>query len=94
MQIAVFDEIRLPVQDSHGSSDVTDNSILERRFLGSITVPFSAIYSSGRLEGYIKVARPDVLVGYDMVDEDTPPTRREPSLLKRSNNATYIKVRS
>lgn len=48
---------------------------MERRYLGSFSVPFETIYTEGRIEGVFRIDTPPINFGYDHAASGV--TRRE-----------------
>ncbi|XP_071836357.1 coiled-coil and C2 domain-containing protein 2A-like [Apostichopus japonicus] len=79
----VFDEYVVDIlrDDRERGSNVHQR--LERRWLGSVRIPFSTVYFQGRVSGAVKVESPTVLLGYQ---------RSAESVDRGVSNATYLSL--
>lgn len=73
LHINVFDRLQTSskldsIDDPTGSGCITHD---ERRWMGSLSVPFSTIYSSERIEGVFELQGPGHIIGYSR-GKDTP----------------------
>ena len=67
--ISLFDEVYTPA--TGGRTGVNGSGYdVERRFLGSVTVPFSTIYLTGKIDGFFRLETPDVNLGYETGEAD------------------------
>lgn len=74
--LSVYDEVRVPLPrtaTSNATSQVTHYRV-ERRFLGSVKVPFYTLYSSKKasIEASFRVFQPRVALGYVLSPFDMP----------------------
>ena len=68
--ISLFDEVYTPA--TGGRTGVNGSGYdVERRFLGSVTVPFSTIYLTGKIDGFFRLETPDD-AGYTAADRVHP----------------------
>ena len=67
--VSLFDEVRIKQGDASrrgvsGRDAGEQEGLLEQRYLGQLSIPFSTVYKAGRVEGFFKVMTPDVTMGY------------------------------
>ncbi|XP_072045143.1 coiled-coil and C2 domain-containing protein 2A-like isoform X2 [Amphiura filiformis] len=83
----LFDEVLIDMLQDERDRATNIHQRMERRWLGSISMPFSTIYFQNRVSGTFRLNTPSVLLGYD----------RSPDSMSRiqggnQTNATYISV--
>ncbi|XP_071964631.1 coiled-coil and C2 domain-containing protein 2A-like isoform X2 [Antedon mediterranea] len=61
----LFDEVLIDMLQDNRESASTVHRRVERRWLGSIQIPFSTIYFQGKVEGAFRVQAPTSLLGYE-----------------------------
>lgn len=71
LYLNLFDEVSTPT--SSGTSSESEKSIrLERKWLGSLRIPFSTLYLNSKVEGTFCLSVPTILFGYDYESRSTP----------------------
>lgn len=67
LYLNLFDEVSTPIRGGGGGggSDSERSIRLERRWLGSLRIPFSTLYLNSRVEGTFCLSVPPILFGYD-----------------------------
>eukprot|EP01137_Pigoraptor_chileana_P026496 Opistho-2@7843 len=61
----LFDEVVVDILRDDRQRDTNIHQRLERRWLGSLSLPFSTIYQNGRVDGTFQMESPVVLLGYE-----------------------------
>ncbi|KAJ3080242.1 Coiled-coil and C2 domain-containing protein 2A [Rhizoclosmatium hyalinum] len=61
----IFDELLIDIIDDDRVRDVEIHQRRERNWLGSFSMPFTALYEQTRIEGSFHVQIPTVLLGYE-----------------------------
>ena len=65
IHIHLFDEVRVDLNDDEQDRSSHIHQRLEKRWLGSLSIPFSNLYYNTRIEGTFRLHSPSVLLGYD-----------------------------
>ncbi|CAM9781135.1 unnamed protein product, partial [Laminaria digitata] len=65
--ISLFDEVEIDDRGSGGYLDDEASIRREKRFLGSVVLPFQTVYRAGRVEGMLRLDIPPVNLGYDQI---------------------------
>ncbi|XP_038057381.1 coiled-coil and C2 domain-containing protein 2A-like isoform X2 [Patiria miniata] len=79
--IHLFDEVVTDLLEDDRDRGTNIHQRMERRWLGSISMPFTTVYFQGRVSGTFRMEAPMVLLGYDRSSENVNPG---------SANATYL----
>lgn len=84
LYLNLFDEVSTPTKDGN------ERSIrLERKWLGSLRIPFSTLYLNSKVEGTFCLSVPTILFGYDYESRSSPnipsSSARRPSTFGGSN---------
>ena len=61
----LFDEVAAGSMNSSVDNEPTPTSRLERRWLGSLRIPFATLYLNAKIEGTFSLNTPPALMGYD-----------------------------
>lgn len=61
----LFDEVILDDSSLGGHLEGESTERIEKRYLGSFSVPFSTIYTEGRIEGIFRLRTPPIHYGYN-----------------------------
>eukprot|EP00903_Cladosiphon_okamuranus_P014903 g13800.t1 len=65
--ISLFDEVEFDDRGVGGYLDDESSIRKEKRFLGSVVLPFQTVYRAGRVEGVLRLDVPAVNLGYDQI---------------------------
>eukprot|EP00057_Strongylocentrotus_purpuratus_P020191 XP_011674665.1 PREDICTED: coiled-coil and C2 domain-containing protein 2A [Strongylocentrotus purpuratus] len=79
----LFDETVIDLLQDDRDRTTNIHQRLEKRWLGSLSIPFSTIYFQGKVAGAIRVEAPSSLLGYERTRE---------SAGRGAANATYLSV--
>jgi coiled-coil and C2 domain-containing protein 2A len=60
----LFDELLIDVLEDDRERATTRHERIERRWLGSFSIPFSTVYSNTRVDGTFQLSVPPILLGY------------------------------
>ncbi|CAM1295274.1 CC2D2A (predicted) [Pycnogonum litorale] len=61
----VFDEVIIDILEDDRNRDTDVHQRMERRFLGSLRIPFSTVYLNSKVEGTFHLNIPPALLGYE-----------------------------
>ncbi|XP_055354608.1 coiled-coil and C2 domain-containing protein 2A-like [Paramacrobiotus metropolitanus] len=67
LEIHFFDEVAVDVLEDNTLRESHIYQRLDRRWLGSLTFPFSALYTTSKIDGTFTLSSPPVLLGYSTV---------------------------
>ncbi|XP_041483934.1 coiled-coil and C2 domain-containing protein 2A-like isoform X2 [Lytechinus variegatus] len=79
----LFDEVVIDLLQDDRDRTTNIHQRLEKRWLGSLSIPFSTVYFQGKVAGAIRVEAPSSLLGYERTRE---------SAGRGAANATYLSV--
>ncbi|XP_071499381.1 coiled-coil and C2 domain-containing protein 2A-like [Diadema antillarum] len=79
----LFDEVVIDMLQDDRDRGTNVHQRLEKRWLGSLSIPFSTIYFQGKVSGAIRVEAPSTLLGYE---------RSRESAGRGAANATFLSV--
>ena len=65
LHLHLFDEVAIDLIDEEHDRSSHVHQRLERKWLGSLDVPFSSLYHNTRIEGTFRLHSPPVLLGYE-----------------------------
>ena len=66
--ISLFDEVLVDAITDERLRENTIHQRIEKRYLGRIEIPFSTVYLNSKVEGFIPLKSPKVLLGYQPCD--------------------------
>ncbi|XP_022701750.1 coiled-coil and C2 domain-containing protein 2A-like [Varroa jacobsoni] len=66
----ICDQVVVDLQNEDGKDHI--HQILERRWLGTLTIPFSTVYINSKIEGTFRMDSPPVLFGYEFESKQWP----------------------
>lgn len=61
----LYDEVAIDLLEDDRRRETDIHQRLEKRWLGTISIPFATLYSNGRIEGTFKLSSPSILLGYE-----------------------------
>ncbi|XP_077980820.1 coiled-coil and C2 domain-containing protein 2A-like [Glandiceps talaboti] len=87
----LFDEVVIDMLDDDRARATNIHQRLERKWLGSLKIPFSTVYFQGQIEGNFRLKAPPVLLGYQRAGPmESTTTAFGPG--KRDTDNTYLQV--
>ena len=102
LHLHLFDEVTIDLVDDEADVESKIHRRVEKKWLGSLSIPFSSLYKNTRIEGTFKLHSPPVLIGYERsgIVGGLSMTSSEMSsamgigggLAKNAKNATYINI--
>ncbi|ESO88285.1 hypothetical protein LOTGIDRAFT_219375 [Lottia gigantea] len=88
--INLFDEMVVDMSHDDREKGTVVHQKLEKKWLGSLEIPFSTIYLNTKIDGTFRVNTPPVLLGY--VYEDAMKRSDLESVLTKTEHNTYISM--
>ncbi|XP_062506752.1 coiled-coil and C2 domain-containing protein 2A-like [Corticium candelabrum] len=89
----LFDELLIDILEDDRERMTSRHERIERRWIGSFSIPFSTIYSNTRVDGTFQLSVPPVLLGYT---QDTYSVPRGPrpmfDIALDSHNRTFLSL--
>ena len=102
LHLHLFDEVTVDLVDDDKEKDSQVHQRIEKKWLGSLSIPFSSLYRNTRIEGTFKLHSPPVLLGYErsgvvggLSIESTEASVVHGlggGLAKNAKNATYLNI--
>ena len=102
LHLHLFDEVTVDLVDDDNERNLQVHQRIEKKWLGSLSIPFSSLYRNTRIEGTFKLHSPPVLLGYERsgVVGGLPIESTEASIVhglggglaKNAKNATYLNI--
>ncbi len=104
LHLHLFDEVKIDLkEDTAGDNDGVSeiHQRIEKKWLGSLSIPFSSLYKNTRIEGTFKLHSPPILLGYERsgivgglltASTDQASLGLGGGLTKNLKNATYLNI--
>lgn len=104
LHLHLFDEVTIELDDDDDSDkDLSKiHQRIEKRWLGSLSIPFSSLYKNTRIEGTFKLHSPPILLGYERSgivgglslasSESSTSLSMGGGFAKNPKNATYLNI--
>ena len=61
----LFDEVTTDLVEDEADKDSKIHRRVEKKWLGSLSIPFSSLYKNTRIEGTFRLHSPPILLGYE-----------------------------
>lgn len=88
----LFDEVIHDLLEDDRLRDSTVHHRIEKRWLGSLKIPFSTIYSNAKIEGTFSLEEPVVLLGYKHETTSGVSVGIQKSQREPSRSSTYLSI--
>ena len=92
LHIHLFDEFRVDLDDDEPDKSTHIHQRIEKRWLGSLSIPFSNLYYNTRIEGTFRLHSPSVLLGYDRTGTTANVLGASPEDVQGNKNATFLNI--
>lgn len=102
LHLHLFDEITIDLVDDESQRSSQIHQRVEKKWLGSLSIPFSSLYRNARIEGTFKLHSPPVLLGYErsgivgglslIASDSSTALGLGGGLAKNAKNATYLNI--
>ena len=104
LHLHLFDEVLTDLVEDDEERGSQIHQRVEKKWLGSLSIPFSSLYRNAKIEGTFKLHSPPILLGYERsgIVGGLNPTQTETQtslslgmgggLAKNSKNATYLNI--
>ncbi|XP_014781199.1 coiled-coil and C2 domain-containing protein 2A isoform X1 [Octopus bimaculoides] len=64
IHLTIFDEVHVNILQDDTKQDTEIHQRVEKKWLGTLKIPFSTIYYNGKIEGTLQLNTPPLLLGY------------------------------
>ncbi|XP_029649306.1 coiled-coil and C2 domain-containing protein 2A-like isoform X1 [Octopus sinensis] len=64
IRLTIFDEVHVNILQDDTKQDTEIHQRVEKKWLGTLKIPFSTIYYNGKIEGTLQINTPPLLLGY------------------------------
>ena len=95
LHIHLFDEVTVDLLDEESERTSKVHKRFEKKWLGSLTIPFATLYRNTRIEGTFRLHSPAVLLGYERTGSSSAAAgfwRESPESAKPPKDATYLNI--
>ena len=103
LHLHLFDEVLTDLVEDDEERGSQIHQRVEKKWLGSLSIPFSSLYRNAKIEGTFKLHSPPILLGYERsgIVGGLNPSQTEASsgmpmlgggLAKNAKNATYLNI--
>ncbi|XP_002731758.1 coiled-coil and C2 domain-containing protein 2A-like, partial [Saccoglossus kowalevskii] len=96
LYVNLFDEVVVDMLDDDRQRATNVHQRLERKWLGSLKIPFSTVYFQGQIEGNFRLEAPPILLGYQRAGPlsaaTTVPSPYGGAPSKVESDSTYLQL--
>ena len=103
LHLHLFDEVTIDLVGDDDDKDSKIHKRVEKKWLGSLSIPFSSLYKNTRIEGTFKLHSPPILLGYERLgnigglslsaaESGSTSLSMGGGLAKNARNATYLNI--